>query len=48
MRMSSAPSPITIVNRSPRSMNPSRSATAGVKTLMKLRLVTLQVFSSEK
>ena len=40
--------PVNSVGRSSRNTNPSSKAMAGVKTLMKLRLVTLHVLSSVK
>jgi len=47
-RISTAPIAVQSVGRSSRNTNPSASAIAGVNTLMKLRLVTLHVLSSEK
>lgn len=46
--MTTAPSAVHNVGRSSRTPNPNPIAMAGVNTLMKLRLVTLHVFSSEK
>ena len=46
--MSTPPTAVSGVGRSLRNMKPSTSAIAGVNTLMKLRLVVLHVFNSEK
>ena len=47
-RISAAPTIVSTVSRSPRIATPRNTATAGVKTLMKLRLVTLHVLRSVK
>jgi hypothetical protein len=47
-RINTAPIAVHSVGRSSRNTNPNASAIAGVNTLMKLRLVTLHVFSNEK
>ena len=47
-RISTAPIAVQSVGLSSRNTKPSASAITGVNTLMKLRLVTVHVFSNEK